>query len=135
MANSSPPWVDQVLVAIDVGGTPTVPAAANEAAGGGVGRYSGTALVYQTVKAWTVTAGKVGKLAEISIVTSDYAKTMLRLNIAGVLFMNDCQISTGITIPFNDLTLAAGAVVTLSAESTDGTAIVVDGEIAGREVG
>lgn len=135
MPNSSPAWVRSVEVVVNVNNVPVPQQPSTEKAAGGEGRYSGSSLIYQTVTSWTVAALKTGMLKEVSMVTSDYTKTKFKLVVGGVTYMTDSVIKTALSLPFEDLSLAAGAVVILSAASTDGTAIVVDGEITAKEVG
>ena len=164
-------------------------------------RYSGAALTYQDVVSWTVPTGKAGVLFEVSIESSDYAHTEIRLQFqesltgtvtltngstavtgSSTLFttelavgdriildadetwatilsiesntaltlsavyagtggsgagskvwgFEDKIIQSALTLPWNNNKLAAGMIVKWQAQSTDGTAIVVDGSITGK---
>jgi len=99
------------------------------------GRYSGTSTSYQTVAEWEVSAGKVGNLEEVSLVTDQVAKTHWRLTVGGVQQWADRLFYTSLSIPWRKVNtqLPAGAKVTLEAKSTDGTSIIADGSISGIE--
>lgn len=97
-------------------------------------RYSGTDTTYKTVVSWTVSAGKVGNLKEVSMISDTFAKTHFKLTIAGVEQFADKLIQASLSLPFPDNRLSPGDVVLLECKSTDGTSIIVDGSITGREV-
>ena len=128
MAHGAPDWTTQVQVVI-VAAQP-----ADEAAAGDIGNYSGTDQTYQTVATWTVATGKVGELKEILIISDDYAHTEIRITTAGTVFETDWSPTSSMPIIFEDLRLAAAAVVLVEAQSTDGTAIDVDAIIIGKEI-
>jgi hypothetical protein len=107
---------------------------ATELAAGATGRYSGTAITYQTVASWTVTAGKTGILKEITVVSSKYANTYWQVTVGAVTYATNWLIQAAIPLIFDDLRLAAASVVKVEAKSTDGTAIVADAVIVGLEV-
>jgi len=125
-------WVQHVNVVIDA---PIPPEPANEVAAGHVGRYTGTDTVYQTVASWTVATGKVGELKEITILTSDYDKTYFRVTIGSVVFASEWMVQAAMPLVFEDLKLAAAAVVSVEAKSSDGTSITVDAVITAKEIG
>jgi len=129
MAHGAPDWTRQVQIVI-VEGQP-----ADEAAAGDIGNYSGTDETYQTVATWTVATDKVGELKEILIISDNYAKTEVRITIDGTVFETDWSPTSAMPIIFEDLRLAAAAVVLVEAQSSDGTAIDVDAIIIGKEVG
>jgi|GEM_PF-2281452 len=112
---------------------PTPPPGAEEAVTE-VDRYGGVHIEYQPLVSWTVSAGKTGYLRQVSMVTDTYAKTHFRLTIAGSEKFADRLLQAPLTLTYPDLRLKAGATVLLEVKSTDGTAITVDGEIAGKEV-
>lgn len=130
-----PDGVQVVMVAVTVNNVPVIPDPLTEAPAGNVGRYSGALTSYQPVASWTVAAGKTGKLTEVGLKSNNYPKTVWKLVIGTKTFLTDVTIGGALTLPFNDLSLAAAAVVTLSAKSSDGTAITADGDIVGKEVG
>jgi len=99
-----------------------------------VDRYSGSDTTYKTVVSWTVSKGKTGTLKEVSMVTNQYSKTHFRLTIAGVKQFEDKIIQAPLTLPFPENELESESVVLLECKSTDGTPIIVDGSITGREV-
>ena len=129
MAHGAPDWTRQVQIVI-VEAQP-----ADEAAAGDIGNYAGTDETYQTVASWTVATGKVGELKEILIISDDYAHTEVQITIAGTVFETDWSPTSAMPIIFEDLRLAAAAVVLVEAKSSDGTAIDVDATIIGKEVG
>lgn len=97
-----------------------------------LGRYDGASEEYQTIVSWTVPSGKTGVLFEVSMVTSNFAKTHFKLTIGSDEQFSDKKIQAALTLPWKDNKLAAATVVLLEAKSTDGTAIVVDGSITGK---
>jgi hypothetical protein len=111
-------------VTIDLEGTPIAK----------VDRYSGNDTTYQTVVSWTVSPRKTGWLQEVSMVTDNFEKTMFRLKVADETLFEDKQIQTSLTLPFPWNELDEGSVVLLECRSVDGTPIIVDGSITGREV-
>ena len=118
---------------------PPTPPPGAEAAVTEVNRYSGNATSYQPLVSWTVSAGKTGYLRQVSMAcattpTNTYPKTHFKLTIAGVVQFAGKLILAPLVLTYPDLRLDAGATVLLEVKSTDGTAITVDGEIAGKEV-
>lgn len=100
-----------------------------------VGRYGpGTDEDYQTVVSWTVSTGRKGDLREVSMISDNYTKTHFKLTIAGTVQFEDVTIQAPLSLPFRENELNAGDVVLLECKSTDGTSIVVDGSICGREI-
>jgi len=130
-----PDGVQVVQVAVTVENELVLPSPATEVAAGAMGRYSGSSNIYQTVASWTVSTAKTGVLKEVGMASSSYTKTLFRLIIGAKTYMTDVTLRTALSLPFSDLNLAAGAEVRLSAKSSDGTAIVVDGSIVGKELG
>jgi hypothetical protein len=135
MASGAPDWLRQVVVSVVVENVPVVPVPAKEAAAGGIGRYSGTAQTYQTVEEWTVATAKVGELKEIILISSDFAHTHFKVVIGTVTFCTDTIVKHSIPLVFGDLRLAEAINVTVSCKSTDGTSIIVDAVIVGKEIG
>ncbi len=129
MSRGAPDWTRAVQVNIAAG------QALSEDAAGGAGTYSGVATTYQTVVTWTVTAAKTGELKEILLLTSNYAKTLIKVVIGTVTWCTGFAPQYAMPMIFEDLRLAAATVVTVSAKSSDGTAIVVDAIITAKEVG
>ena len=113
---------------------PPTPPPGSEAAVTEVDRYSGGATDYQTLVSWTVSAGKTGYLSQVSMLSDTYANTHFKLTIAGSEKFADLLLQAPLTLTYPDLRLDAGATVLLEVKSTDATPIVVDGEIAGKEV-
>lgn len=125
-------WVQNVSVVLN---EPTPSQPASERAAGGVGRYTGTATTYQTVVSWTVAADKLGELKEITILSSDCARTVLQVTIGDVTFATAWVVQAAMPLIFDDLKLAAGKVVKVECKSTDGTSITVDAVITAKEIG
>lgn len=128
MAHGAPDWTRQVQVVL-VAAQPT-----DERAAGGIGRYSGTDQTYQTMEEWTVATGYRGELKEILPLSSDYTKTEWKVVIDAVTYCEDTIMLSSMPLIFEDLRLAAAAVVTVSARSTDGTSITCDAAIVAKEV-
>lgn len=124
------PLTDREIVAIQ---SAAPPAAGEVVPISRLDRFSGTDLTYQTVVSWTVAASRVGNLREVSMISDQLAVTEFRLTINAVVQWTDQIIQAALTIPFGENGLAAGAIVLLEAQSSDGTAIVVDGSISGTE--
>ncbi len=134
MAHGTPDWVRMVQLVVTVNNAPVVVDEVTGTPAGAVGRYTGTNTSYQTVASWTVTASKTGRLKEISLRSNNYAKTNIEIVIGSTTFCTNKQISGALTLPFSDVALAAAAVVTVKAKSTDGTSITVDATVVGIEV-
>ena len=130
-----PDWVRMVQVAVTVNNTPIVPEPATERAAGSAGNYSGTSQTYQTVTSWTVATDKVGDLKEILILSSDYDHTLIEIVVGSITWCTNWSPQSSMPIIFEDLKLAAAAVVTISAKSSDGTTIDVDAIIVSKEIG
>lgn len=135
MPNDLPDYTKKIAITVQVGIDSVPVAQTTETPVISLGRYSGAAVVYQSVASWTVSASKGGVLKEISMESSLYTKTLFKVTIGGVTQFTDKAILAPLSIPFADLSLAAGSVVQILAESSDGTAIVVDGLISGKEIG
>lgn len=129
MAHGGPDWVRRVEVVI------TEAQPADERAAGDAGNYSGVLQTYQEVASWTVAALKLGELKEIIILSDDYAHTLAKITIGSVVWCTDWSPTGAMPIIFEDLRLAAAAVVKVEVKSSDGTAIDVDAIIVGKEVG
>lgn len=135
MATDLPDYTKKIAITVTVENEQVPETAATELAFTYLGRYSGTSTSYQTVATWTVTTAKTGRLREISVESSSYSKTYFKVTIAGVTQFEDKIIQGPLTLPYPDVNLAAAAVVTVQAKSTDGTSITVDAMITGKEVG
>ena len=124
-----------VPVAVDASGNlQMVSTPVAETPVGIVNRYSGADTSYQVLCTWTVSALKTGQLVEVSMVVDVFASALWKLDIGTVSVMLDDAIQTALTLPFANLSLAEGTVITLSVKST-GAAIVADGSITGKEIG
>jgi hypothetical protein len=114
---------------------PVVAEVGTEVAAGAIGRYSGAAVVYQTLASWTVAAGKTGELKEILILSDTYTITEIQITIDGVVYKTAWIMLAAMPLIFEDLKLDSGAVVLVEVLSTTGAAIVVDCAIIGKEIG
>jgi hypothetical protein len=125
-------WVQQVSVVVAYP-TPSEPAMETPVAE--VGRYPGSDTVsYHELASWTVAAGKLGELMELSLTSDALDDTYFKIEI-GTLTISDLKIGAPLTIPFNALKLAEAVTIRLSAKSSAGAAIVADGSITGKEIG
>lgn len=112
-----------------------VPAVSLETAIGIVNRYTGVDTSYQVLCQWIVTVAKTGQLAEVSMTADNFDKAVWELDVGSEVVMVDDVIQNALTLPFSSLSMAPGTIVTLSVKSSDGTAIVADGSISGKEIG
>jgi hypothetical protein len=71
----------------------------------------------------------------VSMTSDELDKTYFKLEIGGSTIFEDVMIGQAIALPFPDLALDGDDEVKLSAKSSDGTNITVDGSITGKEVG
>jgi len=133
--NDAPDGTLLCLAVVTVNLEHVVPDELSEVAAGGIGRYSGVHETYQDVEVWTVTALKIGELKEILLISNDFPHTEFKVTIGTVTFCEDTIVRNIIPLVFGDLKLAAASVVKVEARSTDGTAIVVDAVITGKEIG
>uniref|UniRef100_A0A6H1ZSF3 Uncharacterized protein n=1 Tax=viral metagenome TaxID=1070528 RepID=A0A6H1ZSF3_9ZZZZ len=125
-------WTQIVDVVVDI---PVPGAPAHETAVTKLARLATSSTSYGTVVSWTVTAAKIGVLRFVEMESDNYSKTRFQLTITGIVQFTDIQIESSLTLEWPDVKLAAAAVVLLEAKSSDGTAINVDGDILGKEVG
>lgn len=100
-----------------------------------VERYSGSDTSTQEVCSWTVTAGKTGILREISMIADEVDHAEFTVSIGGIALFTDQKFQSALTLVFPDIKLVAGVEVKVEVQSDDGTAIVVDAAISGKEVG
>ena len=135
MATDAPDYTLIIEIGITFGGNSVPPSSLTEKAIASFGTYSGSATTYQTVASWTVGASKAGLLASVELETDDYDKTLWQLTIAGVVQFTDAAPQGPLDLTFPNVNLDAADVVLLEAKSSDGTAIVADGVITGKEVG
>lgn len=131
----SPDWIQTVVVNVIVENEPIIPLPANEDAIIQIDRLSTSDTDYDTVVSWTVTADKIGILQFIEFESDDYDHTYFKLTIGGTVKFTNLLVQSSLTIELPEVRLVAGAVVLLEAASTDGTAVVVDGDILGKEIG
>lgn len=106
-----------------------------EVAAGEVKRYSCSDTSYQELAKLTVGKGKTGRLVEVSMATNNYDKTLWKLEVGDKTILENVILPATLTMQFADLKLSGEAVVALSVKSLDGTAIIADGSISGKELG
>lgn len=98
------------------------------------GRLAISANAYDTVVSWTIPAGSVGILKEISFVTDEVGVTQYQLTIGGVVKWTDRTFqSSNLTIPFPNTPLLELTVVLLEAQSDGTVTATIDGAISGEE--
>ena len=98
-----------------------------------INRYSGVLSAWQKVVEWKVTEGSRGELKEISVICDDYTNLKVRFVVAG-LERTEKQLQTALTLPYQDLKLISGQVVTVYCHSNGAGAIVFDACIVGKEI-
>lgn len=136
MPTGAPDGVLMIQVAVTVNNVAVAPQPATELAAGGVGRYSGNATSYQTVKSWTVTDDKVGELNEISLASTTLSHAVWRVTIGATTWLDDAVLDAILTIPFYDLKLLAAAVIKVEVKSDDvANTINASVSIVGKEIG
>lgn len=130
-----PDGAQLVSVAVTVNNVPVPVTPSVETAVGIVNRYTGVDTGYQVLCQWTVTAARTGQLAEVSMTVDNFDKAVWSLTVGAEVIMLGDIIQNALTLPFADVSLSAGTDVILSVKSSDGTAIVADGSISGKEIG
>lgn len=135
MANSSPPWVRQVQVVVNVENIPILPEAATEYAIDSYGTLSTSSSTYQTLKEWEVTANRIGILRAIELSCDNYAVAQFKLVVAGTTVFEDKKLPESFTKDWPDLQLTAGQKCTVSVKSNGTTTINAYCDINGKEVG
>ena len=129
MTNDAPDWMRQVLVNVVVESEPVTPTVANEALKIDINRLTTSSTSYGTVATWTVSTDKIGELWFIEMMSDDYDHTQFKLVVGSTTIFEDLDLDTSLTLDCCRTKLEAGTVVTLSAKSTDGTEVNVDGDI------
>ncbi len=87
---------------------------------------------YQKVVEWKIPAQHTGELHEVTMACNDYAKTRLRLVLAGEEQWAEQVLGGPLTQPFRGNKLFENTVVGIYAKSSDGTSITVYAGIAGK---
>lgn len=95
-------------------------------------RETTSETTYQDVVEWEINAGHTGQLFEIALGSSNYDKTIFRLEISGVEQWKDKYLVSALDQPFKDNRLFEKTKVLIQAKSSDGTEIVAYGAIAGK---
>lgn len=126
-----PDWTTEVIVSVEL----PSPVVKPETAISKPGRYSGAALIAQEVCSWTITADKVGILKEITMIADEVDHAEFTVSIAGTALFTDKKFQSVLTLVFPDIKLAALVEIKVEVQSDDGTGIVVDAEISGKEIG
>ncbi|MBA7606322.1 hypothetical protein ES703_13470 [subsurface metagenome] len=98
-----------------------------------INRYSGSDQDWVELVRWGVPIGYTGDLHEISLISSNDAKTRYRIFLANVDqgIPTDRQTQTPLTVNWNRTVLPGGYAVWVEVRSTDGDPIDVDGTITG----
>ena len=98
-----------------------------------VNRYSGNDQDWVELLRWDIPIGYTGDLHEISLISSNDAKTRYRVFLANIDqgIPTDRQTQTPVTWPWDRTVLPGGYAVWVEVRSTDGTPIVVDGMLTG----
>ena len=135
MPTDLPDYTKKIAITVTVGVDQVPEGATTETPVCNVQRYSGASTTYQWIASWVVGADVIGYLAEVSLISSNYSKTLFKLDIDGAHIFTDLQIDAPLSIPFSDTKLPEATEVHLYAKSSDGTSITADGMISGKEVG
>jgi len=130
-----PDGMQLVQVAITVEGVVLQQTPQNNVAAGGIGSYAGVDETYQVVNQWTVANGKLGELKEISFTSTIFGKCLWKVEVGTKTFVEDLSLGAPLSLPFYDLQLAAGTVVTVFVKSTDGSSINANASIVAKEIG
>jgi len=96
-----------------------------------INRYSGVDQEWTELLRWDVPIGFTGDLHEISLMSSNDAKTRYRIFLANVSqnIPTDRQTQTPLSLSWDRTILPGGTTVWVEVMSTDGTAIIVDGTL------
>ena len=134
MPNSGPPWVTTVLVAVTVENIPVIPAAATEYPIASFGTLNTASSDYQTVRKWTVTAGRIGILQSVEMACNNYEVAQFELIVKGVTVFVNKTMPESFTKEWPELHLAAGESVELLTKSNGSDLINVWCDFNGKEV-
>jgi hypothetical protein len=96
-------------------------------------RVTTALLTYTEVCKWNLTQYQ-GFLDEISITCDNFAKMKFNLDIGTLINLHDKSIQDILDLEFDDQLIEPNTEIKISVASIDGTAIVVDGMIVGREL-
>lgn len=98
-----------------------------------VNRYSGNDQDWVELLRWDIPIGFTGDLHEISLISSNDAKTRYRIFLANIDqgIPTDRQTTTPIDFKWDRTVLPGGYAVWVEVRSTDGTSINVDGMLTG----
>lgn len=98
-----------------------------------LGRYSGVLAAYQLVAEWKVTAGYIGHLDEISVISDDYTNSVFWIYVAGIE-AKDKVLQAPFTARWEGgLDLAPESVIQVYVHSNGAATINADAAITGRE--
>ncbi|MDD5778494.1 MAG: hypothetical protein PHU95_03505 [Candidatus Thermoplasmatota archaeon] len=98
-----------------------------------MGAYTGNDAGWQTLVEWTVPDG-TGVLREVAFTLDGAGAAVYRLEAAGVELFTDFTPERDVNLPFPNVRLPEGAVVTLQVHSDGVTNITVNGSITGGVV-
>lgn len=99
------------------------------------GKVTTTETTYQTLATWTVTAAKAGVLRCLELDSDDFAHSLFKITMKGVVKETDWEIQKAWTGFFAECRLEAADVILLEGKSSDGTSVSLWGVIDGKEVG
>lgn len=135
MARGAPDGVLMIQVAVTVENVPVVPITAKEYAIATFGIKSTSSSSYQTVKAITTTAERVGILRACEISCDNYAVAQFKLVVKGVTIFEDKKLPESFTKEFPDLVMSAAETATLYVKSDGSTTITAYCDFSYKEVG
>lgn len=134
MAHGAPDGTLIIQVAVTVGDKGKVPLTSEQYPIDGYGKYTGSAATLQTLKSWTITTDRVGKLHGIELSCDNYAVAQFKITVAGVTVMDTNLLPESFTAEFPPLDIEAEAEVLIQVKSDGSTSIVAYCWIDGKEV-
>ena len=97
-----------------------------------INRYSGNSVQWQEVVKWQVTDTARGELKEISMICDNYTPLRVMIQI-GAKRVEQKQLQSALTLPYNDLRLLSGSAVIVWCRSDGATTLNFDASIVGKE--
>lgn len=135
MPNTSPAWVRQVQVVVNVENVPIVPEPASEYALDTYGTYSGSSSTLQDLFNRTVPSDRIGVLESIEFSTDNYDVATWYVEVKGVVILNNEKLPESFTKEFPTLHLAATEQVLVQVKSDGATTINAYADVSYKEVG
>lgn len=98
-------------------------------------RYTGTDKEWQELIRWEIPLGRTGDLHQLSLLSSNDAKTRYQVVLANIdqTLPLERQTSTPWDAPWRDTVIPGESACYVLVRSTDGTSITVDGMMSGTE--